>query len=51
MLELMGVIDELKGSIIKKNITIEKMRFHKAEANDSESDEETIETIAKRKKI
>jgi hypothetical protein len=27
----MGVIEELKNSIIKKNITIEKMRFHKQE--------------------
>lgn len=47
----MGIIEEHKTSIVKKNITIEKMRFHKAEANDSESDEETIEKIAKRKKI
>ena len=27
------------------------MRFHKEEANDSESDEETLEKLAKKKKI
>jgi len=47
----MGTIEELKTSIIKKNITIEKMRFHNARDNDSESDEEKIEDIAKQKKI
>lgn len=31
----MATIEELKTSIIKKNITIEKMRFHNIQNNDS----------------
>lgn len=31
----MATIEELKTSIIKKNITIEKMRFHNFQNNDS----------------
>lgn len=34
----MGIIEELKSSITKKNIIIEKMRFHELKADDSDSD-------------
>lgn len=47
----MGIIDEVRSAIVRKNITIEKMRFHREEALDSESDEEEIKKIAKGKKL
>lgn len=35
MLELMGEIEELRTSLTKKNILIERLRFHKEQAEDS----------------
>ena len=46
LIELMQQVEEQREIILRKNIAIERLRFHKAQELDSESDEEQIERIA-----
>ena len=48
LVELMQQVEEQRELILRKNITIEKLRFHQAQDLDSEEDEDQIERIAKR---
>ena len=42
LIELMQQVEEQREIILRKNIAIERLRFHKAQELDSESDEEQI---------
>ncbi len=51
MLELMGTIEELKNAIIKKNIKIENLKYHKVQEESDDSGEEDIKKMGKNMKI
>jgi hypothetical protein len=50
MLDLMAEIEELRSSVVKKNIIIEKIKFHDMELS-SDSDDGDLKKIAKRNRL
>lgn len=42
----MGQLDELRASVAKKNILIEKLKYHGAESG-SDSDDEAVRAVGK----